>query len=124
MNKVLFSISMLMTFSLSCMANEQKNLDPVVLTDIKVDISIIIGKKPQNMKEGPAIYYSDSELILVGFEEDCYVKVLDGNNVIFQQVVSCGSGSATCSLPNDLKGNYIILLYDGIQWYKCNLYIS
>ena len=28
MNKVLFSISMLMTFSLSCMANEQKSLGP------------------------------------------------------------------------------------------------
>lgn len=47
MNKVLFSILMLMTFSLSCMANEQKNLGSVVLTDIKVDIPIIIGEKPQ-----------------------------------------------------------------------------
>ena len=28
MNKVLFSVSMLMTFSLSCMANEQKSLGP------------------------------------------------------------------------------------------------
>lgn len=64
MNKVLFSILMLMIFSLSCMANEQKSLGP------------------------------------------------------------CGCGYATCSLPSDLKGNYIMLLYDGIQWYKCNLYIS
>lgn len=47
MNKVLFSILMLMTFSLSCMANEQKNLGP------------------------------------------------------------CGCGYATCSLPSDLKENYI-----------------
>ena len=28
MNKVLFSVLMLMTFSLSCMANEQKSLGP------------------------------------------------------------------------------------------------
>ena len=55
MNKVLFSISMLMTFSLSCMANEQKSLAPVVLTDIKVDIPIIKGEKPQNMKDDLAI---------------------------------------------------------------------
>lgn len=62
MNKVLFSILMLMTFSLSCMANEQKSLGPC--------------------------------------------------------------GYATCSLPSDLKGNYIMLLYDRSQWYKGNLYIS
>lgn len=64
MNKVLFSVLMLMTFSLSCMANEQMSLGP------------------------------------------------------------CGCGYANCSLPSDLKGNYIMLLYDRSQWYKGNLYIS
>lgn len=106
MKKVVLLFLSCLVVNTICMAGR-----PINLTCSIIDPSAIGHQTHKAPPKNAVVYLEDYTLSFDAFEEDCVIKLLDGDGVVYE--VDIPAGSTSVVLPSTFSGEYILQLFKG-----------